>query len=71
MNLVISHVLENAYCRGCPIYEGEERERRMKTLKVLFVGKSPPKDLMWEEEPYSYFYASGPESPKGLAYYMS
>jgi len=86
MNLVIPRVLNNAYCRGCPVYEGKERERRLrardlalklnekhvpKTIKVLFVGESPPKNLMWEEEPYSYFYASGPERPKGLAYYMS
>jgi hypothetical protein len=82
----VYHVLENAYCRGCPIYEGEERERRMrardlalklnekhvpKTIKVLFVGESPPKNLMREEEPYSYLYASGPERPKGLVYYIS
>jgi hypothetical protein len=26
---------------------------------------------MWEDEPYSYFYASGPERPRSLAYYMS
>jgi hypothetical protein len=86
VNPVISRVLSNIYCEGCPIYEGEERERRMgardkalelnkkyvpEVVKVLFVGESPPRNLMWEDEPYSYFYASGPERPRSLAYYMS
>jgi hypothetical protein len=86
VNPVISRVLNNICCRGCPIYEGEGRERRMEArdkalklnkeyvpevVKVLFVGESPPWRLMCEEEPYSYFYASGPERPKSLAYYMS
>jgi hypothetical protein len=86
VNPVISRVLSNIYCEGCPIYEGEERERRMgardkalelnkkyvpEVVKVLFVGESPPWKLVCEDEPYSYFYASGPERTRSLTYYMS
>jgi len=87
MNPIIPRILSNMYCKGCPIFENKKyanridaRNRALKlnaqyaqyiphVIKILFIGESPPQAFIKHEN--AYFYASGPERPRSLAYYMN
>jgi len=84
MNSAISLILNNVYCKGCPIFEGREcasridaRNRALElnrqyvptTIKVIFVAESPPRAFIQDQR--AYFYASGPERRSSIAYYIN
>jgi len=84
MNPVISLILSNVYCKGCPIFENREctdridaRNRALElnrqyvpsSIKVLLVAESPPRVFIWDKR--AYFYASGPERRNSIAYYVN
>lgn len=83
-NPVIQEVLNNKYCEGCSILRRADCKERIgvrdralelnsqhvpEVVSILFVAESPPKAFMWKRS--AYFYASGPERPRSLAYYIN